>query len=584
MSKPIVANGNHPTQATSDATKIAAIYARVSTTDQADKGYSLPTQLEACQTMAWQEGYTVPDTHVFVDDYTGTSLNRPQFTQLRDLVRQRLVQAVFVHDLDRLSRKLAHQLLLSEEFDQASVALRIVTMPDGAKTPEAQLLNNVRGIIAEYERAKILERTARGRRGRAQAGHVPYGRRTLGYTYVKHAGKGAHYEAHPEEAALVQRIFRLYVEGERSTEGIAALLTREGIPTPMGTQRAFPAGVWHPATIAHLLRNTTYIGTLYDGKKQRVAGKSNPDKKTRWRKVPRAEWVAIAVPPIIDIETFEAAQARLTRQRQQSPRNRKHGYLLVNGRLRCGQCGRAMGGSLNSKGRAGYRCFRPVFQDTVAPHIRRSVQAAAIEPVVWDAVERALNNPALIAAELERRRDGTSTQQADLDRERQHYTNQLAQCDKDLKRWEAAYLGEAIDLADFKAKKAEVDTRRASAEQELARLDDQQRLIEQAELDTTSLMDYCARVRAQLQHFTLEEKRQALEMLNITVTWHPEWPTHKIEGSLPPEIFAITTNASKMNPVDNMLLAQHRQQGCFDVAALRMGQAHTVRHKVRVDP
>jgi site-specific DNA recombinase len=383
---------------------------------------------------------------------------------------------------------------------------------------------------------------------------------------------------------LVQRIFRLYVEGERSTEGIAALLTREGIPTPMGTQRAFPAGVWHPATIAHLLRNTTYIGTLYDGKKQRVAGKSNPDKKTRWRKVPRAEWVAIAVPPIIDIETFEAAQARLTRQRQQSPRNRKHEYLLVNERLRYGQCGRAMGGSLNSKGRAGYRCFRPVFQDTVAPHIRRSVQAAAIEPVVWDAVERALNNPALIAAELERRRDGTSTQQADLDRERQHYTNQLAQCDKDLKRWEAAYLGEAIDLADFKAKKAEVDTRRASAEQELARLDDQQRLIEQAELDTTSLMDYCARVRAQLQHFTLEEKRQALEMLNITVIWHPEWPTHKIEGSLPPEIFAITTNASKMNPVDNMLLAQHRQQGCFDVAALRMGQAHTVRHKVRVDP
>jgi hypothetical protein len=145
---------------------------------------------------------------------------------------------------------------------------------------------------------------------------------------------------------------------------------------------------------------------------------------------------------------------------------------------------------------------------------------------------------------LERRREGTSTQQADLDRERQHYTSQLAQCDKDLKRWEAAYLGEAIDLADFKAKKAEVDTRRASAEQELARLDDQQRLIEQAELETTSLMDYCARVRSALQHFTLEEKRQVLEMLNITVTWHPEWPTPNIEGSLPPEIFAIVSNAA----------------------------------------
>ena len=142
MSKPIVANGHHPTQAASNTLRIAAIYARVSTADQADRGYSLPTQLEACQAMARQEGYAVPESHIFVDDYTGTSLNRPQFTQLRDLVRQRVVHAVFVYDPDRLARKLAHQLLLTEEFEQAGVALRIVTMPDGAKTPEAQSTSN----------------------------------------------------------------------------------------------------------------------------------------------------------------------------------------------------------------------------------------------------------------------------------------------------------------------------------------------------------------------------------------------------------------------------------------------------------
>lgn len=110
MSKTIVANGMLTQQGSrqTDIPKIAAIYARVSTTDQADKGYSLPTQIEACQAMARQEGYTVPDTHVFTDDYTGTSLNRPQFTRLRELVRQQLVHAVIAYDLDRLSRKLAH--------------------------------------------------------------------------------------------------------------------------------------------------------------------------------------------------------------------------------------------------------------------------------------------------------------------------------------------------------------------------------------------------------------------------------------------------------------------------------------------
>jgi len=100
MSQSILPNGKPQRQASpqTDTRKLAVIYARVSTTDQADKGYSLPTQLEACHAMAQQEGYAVPETHVFVDDYTGTSLNRPQFTRLRDLIRQRLVHAVFVHE------------------------------------------------------------------------------------------------------------------------------------------------------------------------------------------------------------------------------------------------------------------------------------------------------------------------------------------------------------------------------------------------------------------------------------------------------------------------------------------------------
>src|SRR5438132_201343 len=148
MSKSIVPNGTPPRQASTPHALdrlLAAIYARVSTQDQADKGYSLPTQIEACQQLAQHAGYTVLESHIFVDDYTGTSLNRPQFTRLRDMVRNGLVQAVIVYDLDRLSRKLAHQLLLSEEFEQAGVVLRIVTMPDSEKTPESQLLTNVRG-------------------------------------------------------------------------------------------------------------------------------------------------------------------------------------------------------------------------------------------------------------------------------------------------------------------------------------------------------------------------------------------------------------------------------------------------------
>jgi septal ring factor EnvC (AmiA/AmiB activator) len=194
-----------------------------------------------------------------------------------------------------------------------------------------------------------------------------------------------------------------------------------------------------------------------------------------------------------------------------------------------------MSGHPDPHGSARYRCTQGPGLDIVAPHTTRSLVARDIEPVVWQAVECVLTDPAIIATELERRRDGTSTQQADLDRERRGYEKQLAQCEKELKRWEEAYAGEVIDLVRFKTLKVEVDARRASAEREMARLDEEQRLLEQDELETATLTDYCRRVVQNLHRFDLTEKRVALEALNITVTWHPDKPL-AIQGSIPVDI------------------------------------------------
>jgi hypothetical protein len=98
--------------------------------------------------------------------------------------------------------------------------------------------------------------------------------------------------------------------------------------------------------------------------------------------------------------------------------------------------------------------------------------------VVWSAVERLLRDPALIPTEIARRQAGTSTQQDTLVRERGSYQRQLAQCDKDLARWEKAYLAEAIDVDDFKAKRAESLARQQGITAEFAHLDEQERIIE----------------------------------------------------------------------------------------------------------
>jgi DNA invertase Pin-like site-specific DNA recombinase len=161
---------------------------------------------------------------------------------------------------------------------------------------------NMRGAFAKYDRAKIAERCARGQRGRAKAGHIPGGMHTYGYRYINHEAKGDDYDPDthacrtcgqpgtrggcyaidPEEAALVQRIFTLYVGG-MSQEAIAALLTTEGHIPPgdrrRGPKRRLAVPMWHQSTITRMVRNETYAGILHYGKRQRMPGKANPDKK-----------------------------------------------------------------------------------------------------------------------------------------------------------------------------------------------------------------------------------------------------------------------------------------------------------------
>jgi site-specific DNA recombinase len=514
----------------------------VSTTDQADNGYSLPTQIEACHALATQQGYHVDPAHIFTDDYTGTSLNRPQLRRLREVVRSGAVQTVLVHDLDRLSRRLVHQLILTEEFERAGVALIIGTTPRDTKTPEGQLLVNVQSVLAEYEREKLRERTLRGLCGRAQAGKPPGGTVPLGYRH-----QNGRYEIDEGEALLVRRIFAMYIEEGLSINAIVKRLTAERVPTHSDRrqrhQKKLDVGIWHGARVHGVLTSETYIGALYYNKTERIASATNPDKKTRWRQRPREEWIGIPVPPIITQEVFDAAQAQTRHNAAQSRRNMKYDYLL-SGRLVCGACARRMHGQCDVRTmRRFYKCTRPPWQ--LETPCRGEINAETLEATVWHAVEAALNNPTLITDEVARRRAHAGEQDGELVREREALERQLTRCERDMTKWEAAYLDEVIDLADFKAKKADITTQQAALEAELVRVTVQQRQLEQHDAETTMLESYIDRVRNQLTTFTFAEKRRALGMLNIMVTWQRAYPL-KIEGSIAfehPAVGKIASNA-----------------------------------------
>ena len=239
----------------------AAIYARVSSDKQKEE-HTIASQTAALRAFAHEQQCDVPDEWIFEDEgYSGANLVRPGLERVRDLAAEGLIEGVLVYSPDRLSRRYAHQVLLIEEFARAGVEVLFVRSPR-AETPEDQLLLQFQGMIAEYERAQILERSRRGKRHRAQNGQVnvlsgaPYG-----YRYIRKSDQHpAFYEIIDEQARIVRQIYDLYIAQSLSIGAIARHLNEKQIPTRKGAHR------WERSTVWGMLRNPAYKGAAAFGK------------------------------------------------------------------------------------------------------------------------------------------------------------------------------------------------------------------------------------------------------------------------------------------------------------------------------
>src|SRR5688572_4882828 len=195
----------------------AAIYARVSSARQKED-QTIHSQTAALKTHAKALGLEVPTDWVFEDEgYSGATLVRPALERLRDLAAQVPVDVVLCYSPDRLARKYAYQVLLMEEFSRVGTQVRFLKGPK-ANSPEDELLLQFQGMIAEYEKAQIAERSRRGKAHRARAGTVsvlsaaPYG-----YRYIRKSVEAdARFEVVPHQAEVVREIFNRYAEGQAS--------------------------------------------------------------------------------------------------------------------------------------------------------------------------------------------------------------------------------------------------------------------------------------------------------------------------------------------------------------------------------
>jgi site-specific DNA recombinase len=172
-------------------TQWVAFYARVSSERQAQTR-TIESQIAALENRINSDGYRLLDEFKFIDDgYSGSQLIRPALERLRDKVFSGEIDKIYIHSPDRLSRKYAYQMVLLEEFQRSGTEIIFLNC-ESNDTPESQLLLQMQGMIAEYERAKIIERNRRGRIYAAKKGSVSVLRAApYGYRYIdKHTGGG----------------------------------------------------------------------------------------------------------------------------------------------------------------------------------------------------------------------------------------------------------------------------------------------------------------------------------------------------------------------------------------------------------
>ena len=323
----------------------AALYARVSSKQQA-KDQTIGSQTAALRAHAAQNRLEVPEGWVFEDEgHSGATLVRPALEALRDLAAQGCVDVVLVWSPDRLARKFAYQALLVEEFARAGVRVQFVKNGPRGDSPEDQLLVQFQGMFAEYEKAQLMERYRRGKAYRARSGSVNVlGGAPFGYRYIRKTPQaGARYEITEHEAVLVAEMFRRYADDGATIADLARWLAAAGAVTRTGKHR------WDRSVVWGMLRNPAYAGRAVFGKTQviqeqpglnriaRLQGRTTP-RPAKAVARPREEWTEIAVPAIVDQDTFARVQQRLADNKRFATRGSKVPSLLQ-GLAACAACG-----------------------------------------------------------------------------------------------------------------------------------------------------------------------------------------------------------------------------------------------------
>ena len=462
--------------------KMAAIYARVSSEQQREER-TIASQTAALIEFAKTRGLEVPTEWVFEDEgFSGATLERPGLERVRDLAGEGQIQIVLAYSPDRLSRKHAYQILLIEEFAKHGVETLFVNAPRGTSA-EDQLLVQFQGMIAEYERAQILERSRRGKRHRALSGEIsvlsgaPYG-----YRYIRKTDEApASYQVIDAEARVVQRVYEMYTVAGLSIGEITRRLNAQGVRTRKQSSR------WERSVIWAMLRNPAYRGAASFGK-TRVAGRVRVTRSLRRRgglvssdsvghERPREEWIEIPVPALVSTESFARAQELLHENKIRS-RRRTITPSIAQGLVSCQKCGYAFSRTSTYTTARKIHYYKCIGSDSwrklggpVCDN-GRFVRQDLLDQIVWTEVIRLLEDPTLIQQELDRRLLAARSSDPTKKRE-QSVQRELIRISNNIERLLTAFQEDLLSLEQLRERMPSLRQREQALRAELQAIADQ---------------------------------------------------------------------------------------------------------------
>jgi len=497
----------------------AALYARVSSARQ-EQEKTIGSQLEALEQAASALGFKVAAEHRYVDDgFSGSRLDRPGMDRLRDAAADGLIDVVLVFCPDRLARNFVHQQVLVEELTKRGVRTHFIEHPIGDRA-EDRLLMQMQGVIAEYERAKIVERTRRGRQHKVRTGQVlPFSRAPFGYAIVRTPGqKGGTVVVNEAEAEHVRAMYRWVLDENLSSRQVAKRLNKLGV-------RPQRARIWVAGSVYIVLTNPLYAGMATFGKRAPAEPKK-PRRPGAYRKQansshvirPKEQWTQVPVPALVDEKMQAEVRVHLARNKVFAPRKVLHDYLLQR-LVVCGECGWKMACTHQKSVCKRYEYFYygcerrdPVDTGRTERCKATRVRADALDAVVWDTLRAWLQTPSMLLQEVEAWRSShQGAEQAAQDLSRVHAA--CRQLEAQIARLVDAYQQGALTVDELKARRERLEASLVASRTRADELAGQRQ--DRARLETIGhdLEAFAASLRDGLDSLTFAQRQQLVRLL-----------------------------------------------------------------------